>query len=294
VNWARRLEDAGAQVLYGLAGLKTHAKALLIMRRGTGGIERYAHVGTGNYNERTAVDYSDIGLLSADEDLCADLTGFFNVVTGYSEPLSWRRIEMAPLGLRTRLLGLIRREVAKSTPEEPGVIRAKMNALLDIPLIEALYEASSAGVRVDLNVRGSCLLRPGVKGLSENIRVVSLVDRFLEHARIFEFKNGGDVEAFISSADWMPRNLDRRVELMAPVSLPEHRARLGRILDVIFADNVKARELKADGTYAKRDGRKKPTRAQEIFWEEAKANASRTEDPERSVFQPLRRAPAAG
>ena len=294
VNWASRLEDAGAQVLYGLAGLKTHAKALLIVRRGTGGIERYAHVGTGNYNERTAVEYSDVGLLSADEDLCADLTGFFNVVTGYSEPLPWRRIEMAPLGLRSRLLALIRREIAKSTTEEPGVIRAKMNALLDIPLIEALYEASSAGVRVDLNVRGSCLLRPGVKGMSENVRVVSLVDRFLEHARIFEFRNGGEQETFIASADWMPRNLDRRVELMVPVIEPDHRARLGHILDTIFADNVKARELKADGTYAKRDGRKKATRAQEIFWEEAKANASRTEDPDRSVFQPLRRAPAAG
>jgi polyphosphate kinase len=294
VNWARRLEDAGAQVLYGLAGLKTHAKALLIVRRGPGGIERYAHVGTGNYNERTATEYSDVGLLSADEDLCADLTGFFNVVTGYSEPLPWRRIEMAPLGLRSRLLALIRREIAKTTAEEPGQIRVKMNALLDIPLIEALYEASSAGVRIDLNVRGSCLLRPGVKGLSENIHVVSLVDRFLEHARIFEFRNGGDVETFIASADWMPRNLDRRVELMAPVADPEHRARLGRILDTIFADNVKARELKADGAYAKRDGRKKPTRAQEIFWEEARAAASRTEDPDRSVFQPLRRAPNAG
>jgi polyphosphate kinase len=294
VNWARRLEDAGAQVLYGLAGLKTHAKALLIVRRGPGGIERYAHVGTGNYNERTAAEYSDVGLLSADEDLCADLTGFFNVVTGYSEPLPWRRIEMAPLGLRSRLLALIRREIAKGTAEEPGQIRAKMNALLDIPLIEALYEASSAGVRVDLNVRGSCLLRPGVKGLSENIRVVSLVDRFLEHARIFEFRNGGDLEVFIASADWMPRNLDRRVELMTPIVDPEHRARLGRILDTIFADNVKARELRSDGTYVKRDGRRKPTRAQEIFWEEAKAAASRTEDPDRSVFQPLRRAPNAG
>jgi polyphosphate kinase len=294
VNWARRLEDAGAQVLYGLAGLKTHAKALLIVRRGPGGIERYAHVGTGNYNERTAAEYSDVGLLSADEDLCADLTGFFNVVTGYSEPLPWRRIEMAPLGLRSRLLVLIRREIAKGTPEEPGQIRAKMNALLDIPLIEALYEASSAGVRIDLNVRGSCLLRPGVKGLSENIRVVSLVDRFLEHARIFEFRNGGDPEIFIASADWMPRNLDRRVELMTPIMDPEHRARLGRILDTIFLDNVKARELKSDGTYVKRDGRRKPTRAQEIFWEEAKAAASRTEDPDRSVFQPLRRAPNAG
>jgi polyphosphate kinase len=294
VNWARRLEDAGAQVLYGLAGLKTHAKALLIVRRGPGGVERYAHVGTGNYNERTALDYSDIGILSADEDLCSDLTGFFNVVTGYSEPLPWRRIEMAPLGLRSRLLALIRREIAKTTADEPGQVRAKMNALLDIPLIEALYEASNAGVKIDLNVRGSCLLKPGVKGMSENIHVVSVVDRFLEHARIFEFRNGGDTETYVASADWMPRNLDRRVELMVPVSEPEHRARLGRILDVLFADNVKGRELRADGTYAKRDGRKKPTRAQEIFWDEAKANASRTEDPDRSVFQPLRRAPAAG
>jgi len=294
VNWARRLEDAGAQVLYGLAGLKTHAKALLIVRRGPGGIERYAHVGTGNYNERTAAEYSDVGLLSADEDLCADLTGFFNVVTGYSEPLPWRRIEMAPLGLRSRLLALIRREIAKATAEEPGLIRAKMNALLDIPLIEALYEASNAGVRIDLNVRGSCLLRPGVKGMSENVRVVSLVDRFLEHARIFEFRNGGDVETFIASADWMPRNLDRRVELMTPIVDPEHRARLSRILDAMFADNVKARELRSDGAYVKRDGRKKATRAQELFWEEARAAASRTEDPDRSVFQPLRRAPNAG
>jgi len=293
VNWARRLEDAGAQVLYGLAGLKTHAKALLIVRRGPGGIERYAHVGTGNYNERTAIEYSDLGLLSADEDLCADLTGFFNVVTGYSEPLPWRRIEMAPLGLRARLLALIRREITKSTAEEPGQIRAKMNALLDIPLIEALYEASSAGVRIELNVRGSCLLRPGVKGLSENIRIVSLVDRFLEHARIFEFKNGGDIETFIASADWMPRNLDRRVELMTPIVDPEPRARLSRILDTIFSDNVKARELKSDGTYGRRDGRKKPLRAQETFWEEARA-AVRLVDPERSVFQPLRRAPNAG
>jgi polyphosphate kinase len=294
VNWARRLEDAGAQVLYGLAGLKTHAKALLIVRRGPGGVERYAHVGTGNYNERTALDYSDVGLLSADEDLCADLTGFFNVVTGYSEPLPWRRIEMAPLGLRSRLLALIRREIAKNTVEEPGLIRAKMNALLDIPLIEALYEASSAGVRIELNVRGACLLRPGVKGLSETIHVMSLVDRFLEHARIFEFRNGGDTETYIASADWMPRNLDRRVELMVPVAEPEHRARLSRMLDVWFADNVKARELRSDGSYGKRDGRKKPTRAQEVFWEEAKAAATRTEDPDRSVFQPLRRAPAAG
>ncbi|MGE5175190.1 MAG: polyphosphate kinase 1, partial [Hyphomicrobiales bacterium] len=294
VGWARRLEDAGAQVLYGLAGLKTHAKALLIVRRGANGIERYAHVGTGNYNERTVLEYSDLSLLSADEDLCADLTGFFNVVTGVSEPLAWRRIAMAPLGLRSRFLSLIRREIDKSTPEEPGRIRAKMNALVDVKLVDALYEASKAGVRVDLNVRGSCLLRPGVPGLSDNIRVVTVVDRFLEHSRIFEFRNGGDPEVLIGSADWMPRNLDRRVELVISVADADHRERLSGILDVLFADNVKARELKADGTLGRRDGRRKPFRAQEAFWEEAHARASRAEDPDRSVFQPLKRAPAAG
>ena len=291
VGWARRLEDAGAQVLYGLVGLKTHAKALLIVRRGAGGVERYAHVGTGNYNERTVLEYSDLSLLSADEDLCADLTAFFNVVTGYSEPVPWRRIAMAPLGLRQRFLGLIRREIDRSSADDPGQIRAKMNALIDPALIDALYEASRAGVRVDLNVRGSCLLRPGLKGLSENIRVVSLVDRFLEHGRIFEFRNGGDTETWIGSADWMPRNLDRRVELAVPVMDADHRARLGRILDTIFSDNVKARELKADGTLGRRDGRRKPTRAQEQFWEEAKSRAGLPPDPERGAFQPIRSAP---
>jgi polyphosphate kinase len=291
VNWARRLEDAGAQVLYGLAGLKTHAKALLIVRRGPGGIERYAHFGTGNYNERTVLEYSDLSLLTADDDLCADLTAFFNVVTGYSEPLPWRRLAMAPLGLRQRFLGLIRREIEKSGSDEPGQIRAKMNALVDTALIDALYEASRAGVRIDLNVRGSCLLRPGVKGLSENIRVVAIVDRFLEHSRIFEFRNGGETEVFIGSADWMPRNLDRRVELVVPVVDPDHRARLGRILDTFFADNVKGRDLRGDGTLVKRDGRKKAVRAQEALWNEARERAARPPDPERAAFEPIRKAP---
>ena len=290
-NWARRLEDAGVQVLYGLAGLKTHAKALLIVRRGPGGIERYAHLGTGNYNERTVLEYSDLSLLTTNEDLCADLTAFFNVVTGYSEPLPWRMIAMAPLGLRPRLLSLIRREIEKSTPEEPGQIRAKMNALVDKPIIDALYDASRAGVRIQLNVRGSCVLRPGVKDLSENIRVVSIVDRFLEHSRIFEFRNGGETETFIGSADWMPRNLDRRVELIFPVVEPELRSRLGHILDVLFADNVKARELRGDGSLGKRASRRKPVRAQEVFWEEARARAEGRGDLDRGAFVPLRSAP---
>ena len=291
VTWARRLEDAGAQVLYGLAGLKTHAKALLIVRRGAGGIERYAHVGTGNYNERTVLEYSDLSLLTAEEELCSDLTAFFNVVTGYSEPLPWRRIAMAPLGLRQRLLGLIRREVEKSAAGEPGQIRAKMNSLIDKAIIDALYSASQEGVTIELNVRGSCLLRPGVKGLSESIRVVTIVDRFLEHSRIFEFKNGGDTEVFIGSADWMPRNLDRRVELVVPIVDADHRARLSGILDTFFADNVKARELRQDGTLVKRDGRRRAVRAQEAFWEEAREKASRPPDPERGAFQPVRKAP---
>lgn len=291
VTWAQRLEDAGAQVLYGLAGLKTHAKALLIVRRGPDGIERYAHVGTGNYNERTALEYSDLSLLTSDEDLCTDLTAFFNVVTGYSEPHPWRKIAMAPLGLRARFLALIRREIEKSTPEEPGLIRAKMNALLDRSIIDSLYEASRAGVRVDLNVRGSCLLRAGVKGLSETIRVVTIVDRYLEHSRIFEFRNGGEPEVYFGSADWMLRNLDRRVELVIPVTDPALRARLSGILDTLFADNVKARELRGDGTLVKRDGRRRVVRAQEQFWEEARARAHRPVEAEREAFRPLRRAP---
>jgi len=290
-GWGQRLEDAGVQVLYGLAGLKTHAKALLIVRRGPGGIERYAHLGTGNYNERTVLEYSDLSLLTANEDLCGDLTAFFNVVTGYSEPLPWRMVAMAPLGMRSRFLSLIRREIEKSTPEDPGQIRAKMNALVDKTIIDALYDASNAGVRIHLNVRGSCVLRPGVKGMSEHIRVVSLVDRFLEHSRIFEFRNGGDVETFLGSADWMPRNLDRRVELVFPVIEPELRARLAHILDVLLADNVKARELRPDGSLGKRASRRKPLRAQEVFWEEARARAEGRGDGDRSAFVPLRSAP---
>ena len=199
---------------------------------------------------------------------------------------------MAPLGLRPRCLDLIRREIEKSTPEEPGQIRAKMNALVDKPIIDALYEASRAGVRIRLNIRGSCVLRPGVKDLSENIRVVSVVDRFLEHSRIFEFRNGGETETFIGSADWMPRNLDRRVELVFPVVEPELRSRLGHILDVLFADNVKARELRPDGTFGKRASRRKPVRAQEIFWEEARARAEGRGDLDRAAFVPLRSAPS--
>jgi polyphosphate kinase len=232
-----------------------------------------------------------MSLLTSNEDLCADLTAFFNVVTGYSEPLPWRMITMAPLGLRRRFLDLIRREMEKSTPEEPGQIRAKMNALVDKQIVDGLYEASAAGVKVVLNVRGSCVLRPGVKDLSENIRVFSIVDRFLEHSRIFEFRNGGDTETYLGSADWMPRNLDRRVELLFPITDPLHRARLAHILDVLVADNLKSRDLRADGVLVKRPRGRRVIRAQEIFWEEARVRAEGRGEGDRSAFVPLRSAP---
>jgi len=200
-------------------------------------------------------------------------------------------IAMAPLGLRRRFLDLIHREIEKSTAEEPGLIRAKMNALVDKQIVDALYDASAAGVKVSLNVRGSCVLRPGVKGMSENIRVVSIVDHFLEHSRIYEFRNGGDTETYLGSADWMPRNLDRRVELVFPVADPLLRARLAHVLDVLFADNLKARELRADGTLVKRPRGRRVLRAQEIFWEEARMRAEGRGEADRSAFVPLRSAP---
>ena len=211
------LRTPGASVLYGVAGLKTHAKVCLVVRREPEGIRRYIHLSTGNYNSKTARIYSDIGYFTSDEDIANDVSAFFNMITGYSQPLPWAKIEVAPYGLRRRLLRMIRREALRATPEHPGHIRAKMNSLADPDLIEALYQASNAGVKIELNVRGICRLRPGVPRLSENIRVVSIVDQFLEHSRIFYFANGGEEEVYLSSADWMPRNLDRRLELLFPV-----------------------------------------------------------------------------
>ncbi|REJ73025.1 MAG: polyphosphate kinase 1 [Planctomycetota bacterium] len=249
IQWARRLEEAGAQVIYGVKGLKTHAKACLIIRREPHGIQRYVHFGTGNYNEATARIYSDISFFTVDPDLSADAVAFFNAVTGYSQPQKYRKIAAAPQGLRDRLLELIRTETARARDNRPARIIAKVNALVDARLIDALYKASQAGVRVQLNVRGICRLRPGVPGLSDNIDVVSIVDRFLEHARILYFHHGGDELMFISSADWMPRNLDRRIELLTPIEDVECRRRLKSILDTYFRDNVKARRLLPDGAH---------------------------------------------
>jgi polyphosphate kinase len=288
VGWARRLEDAGCHVIYGVAGLKTHAKALLIVRREPHGIRRYVHLATGNYNDRTAKLYSDVGLFTADRELATDVAHFFNLLTGHSDVVGWSKLAVAPTGLRRRFVELIRREITVSTPNEPGLIMAKMNSLEDPDICEALYEASRAGVKILLNVRGICCLRPGVKKLSETVEVISIVDRFLEHARIFYFRNAGHEEVYLSSADWMRRNLSKRLELLFPVASDRLRRRLVRMLETYFADNVKAHRLLPDGTYERVKRRGPSVRAQESLYREA-VDAAKAADRPPSQFQPLRR-----
>jgi len=261
IRWARSLEESGAHVLYGIRGYKTHAKICLVVRRGRQGIRRYVHLGTGNYNDRTARLYTDFGLLTADEQIGADASAFFNALSGYSDPPRMKKLVMAPSALRDRFLDLIRREARRAEAGQPAEIRAKMNSLVDEEIIRALYDAAKAGVRIRLNVRGICCLRPGVKGVSESIDVVSIVDRFLEHSRVFHFRNGGDEEVYLSSADWMPRNLDRRIELLFPIEADDARRKVLDGLDAMFLDNVKSRWLQADGTYRRR----KPAKGDEAF-----------------------------
>ncbi len=270
VGWARRLEDAGCTVIYGVAGLKTHSKALLIVRREGGRIQRYVHLSTGNYNDKTARLYSDIGMMTTDRILATDVSSMFNLMTGASEAAGMSKLCIAPTGLRKKIYELIDREIMASTADRPGLIMAKMNSLEDKGVISELYRASCAGVRILLNVRGICCLRPGVKGVSENIEVISIVDRFLEHARIFYFNNGGHEEVYLSSADWMNRNLDKRIETMFPVSEPRLIKRLRHILEVYFSDNVKATRLKNDGSYEKiRAKGSEQVRSQEVLFNEA-------------------------
>lgn len=270
IEGARRLIAAGASILYGVAGYKTHGKACLVIRREREGIQRYVHLATGNYNARTARLYSDVGFFTTDEAIAADVSSFFNMITGYSQPAAWNKIEVAPYGLRRRLLRLIRRETHRGTAEKPGLIRMKMNSLLDPELIEALYKASEAGVRVQLNIRGICGLRPGVKNLSENIQVISIVDQFLEHSRIFYFQNGGDEEIFMSSADGMPRNLDRRIEILFPIEEAACKRRLIDTLDLYFRDTVKSWVLLPDGSYTRTEASsRKRFRVQEALCERA-------------------------
>ena len=290
IGWATALEHSGVQIIYGLKGLKTHAKICIIVRREPDGIRRYVHLGTGNYNEKTARLYSDISYLTADEDYGADASSFFNTITGYSQPIRYRKLEAAPIGLRARLLDLIQNEIERRKQGQPARILAKLNSLADPDLIQKLYEASKAGVEIALNVRGICCLRPGVPGLSEHITVVSILDRVLEHSRLFYFHNGGEPLVFISSADWMPRNLDRRVELLVPVEDPDSRARLVSILETSLQDNVKARRLLPDGAYERLSppSKKKAVRSQEVFYRQA-CEAARSMDISRgSVFEPHR------
>jgi polyphosphate kinase len=252
IGWARALEQAGVHVAYGLVGLKTHSKTALVVRRERGGIRRYVHIGTGNYNAKTARLYTDLGLLSCDEDLGADLTDLFNSLTGYARGGRYRKILVAPNGLREQVIGLIQRTAERHSPRRPGRIVMQMNSLVDAACIRALYAASRAGVQIDLVVRGICRLRPGVPGVSDNIRVRSIVGRFLEHSRIWVFSGGRRRDYYIGSADLMPRNLDLRVEVVTPVTDPDLTGRLQEILDVMLADNVQAWELGEDGGWQRR------------------------------------------
>jgi polyphosphate kinase len=250
IAWARRMEEAGVHVVYGLLGLKTHCKVALVVRREAGGLRRYVHLGTGDYNGQTARQYTDVSLFTAREEIADDVTALFNMLTGYSVPPKFKRLVVAPFNLRERLLQLIEREAERARKGEPARILAKMNNLVDASVIRALYSASQAGVRIDLMVRGICCLRPGLPGVSENIRVTSVIDRFLEHTRLFAFGVRERAEVFLTSADWMPRNFLRRIELMVPVEDPALRLRLlDEVLGFGLRDTAKATELKADGSY---------------------------------------------
>jgi polyphosphate kinase len=252
IIWAKKLEDAGVHVVYGIVGLKTHTKTTLVVREEGDRIRRYVHIGTGNYNPKTSALYTDLGLFSCREELAADLTDLFNFLTGYSRQKAYRKILVAPLTLRDRMEALIRREIDHARQGRSGKIVAKMNSLVDAKIIKLLYQASQSGVSIDLIVRGICCLRPGIAGVSDNIRVISVIGRFLEHSRIFCFHNNGQPEYYIGSADWMTRNLDRRVEAVTPVEEPALAAELQGILATLLADNRQAWDMAPDGTFSQR------------------------------------------
>jgi len=258
INWARKLEQVGVHVMYGVVGLKTHTKVVLVVRQERDEIRRYVHIGTGNYNSKTARLYTDLGLLTCCEALGADLTDLFNYLTGYSRQQAYRKLLVAPVNLRDRMMAMIRREIDHAQEGGKGRIIAKMNSLVDPQIIATLYEASQAGVEIDLIVRGTCCLRPGMAGISENIRVISIVGRFLEHSRVFYFDNQGKPEYYIGSADWMPRNLDRRVEAITPIENPALQQNLQELLQIFLEDNRHSWDLHPDGTYTQRRPGKDP------------------------------------
>lgn len=277
INMARKLEEAGCHVIYGIVGLKTHSKITLIVRREEDGIKRYVHLATGNYNGKTARIYTDIGILTANPLIGADASAFFNFLSGYSDPPEWNKLAVAPLNLRERIYEEIDQEIAWAKAGKKAVIQAKMNSLLDKSVIAKLYEASVAGVTIQLIIRGICVLRPGVKGISENIEVRSIVGRFLEHSRLFYFYNNGKEDVFISSADWMPRNLNERVELMVPIEYAPHKKRIKDILSLYLRDNTKAYHMEADGSYQYVSGKPadETVQAQEYLQHEAEQRRRR-------------------
>ncbi|MCR5054463.1 MAG: RNA degradosome polyphosphate kinase [Lachnospiraceae bacterium] len=273
ISWAKMLEKAGCHVIYGIVGLKTHCKIALVVRREEEGIRRYVHLGTGNYNDSTAKLYTDCGILTCRESIGEDATAVFNMLSGYSEPRTWNKLFVAPIWMRNKFISLIDREIYHAKNNNRGLIVAKMNSLCDVEMIAKLYEASAAGVEIHLIVRGICCLKAGVKDLSENIHVSSIVGTFLEHARIFYFYNNGDEEIYMGSADWMPRNLERRVEIIFPVEDEIGKAKAKHILEVQLRDNVKAYYMQPDGEYIRLDKRgKKLVASQRQFCEEAGRN----------------------
>lgn len=287
ILWARRLEKAGCHVIYGLVGLKTHAKIILIVRKEDNGIKRYLHLGTGNYNDSTAKLYTDLGLMTANDEFGSDASAFFNLLSGYSEPPVWNKLVMAPLGLREKIYALIDNEIAMVRAGREGHIIAKMNSLIDQPVIQKLYEASAAGVHIDLIVRGICGLRTGIEGISDNITVRSIVGRQLEHSRIFWFANGGEEQLYLSSADWMPRNLNDRVELFFPVETEEHIRRIKALLDLYLRDNVGAHMMQSNGTYRRVRNKLEPVSAQSTLYEMAQMAVTADKLPMEKRLQPV-------
>lgn len=287
ILWARRLEKAGCHVIYGLVGLKTHAKIILIVRKEDNGIKRYLHLGTGNYNDSTAKLYTDLGLMTANDEFGSDASAFFNLLSGYSEPPVWNKLVMAPLGLREKIYALIDNEIAMVRSGREGHIIAKMNSLIDQPVIQKLYEASAAGVHIDLIVRGICGLRTGIEGISDNITARSIVGRQLEHSRIFWFANGGEEQLYLSSADWMPRNLNDRVELFFPVETEEHIHRIKALLDLYLRDNVGAHMMQSNGTYRRVRNKLEPVSAQSTLYEMAQLAVTADKLPMEKRLQPV-------
>jgi len=286
IQWARKLSKAGALVIYGIAGLKVHAKVLLILRSETAGIRRYLHLGTGNYNDKTAELYTDFSLMTSRDELTSEAAQFFNALTGYSDPPLMRQLSMAPFSLRSRLKTLIEREISWAEQGEEAYFMAKLNSLNDPEMVELLYRASDAGVKIDLNIRGICSVIPGIPGRSDNIRVISIIGRYLEHARGYYFLNGGQEEVYLSSADWMPRNLNRRVELLFPVLDKKLRDQVKMVLDTTFNDNSHAFQLNAEGTWNRLDnaGEEKLT-SQQFFQQFYSKRSARAQTSQRDQLK---------